>query len=56
MGRYEPEIDDSQDWFLTGSDEDQGHTILEFKRSLSACGERDMAITVRIINTGPIIQ
>ena len=45
-GRYEPGIDESQDWFLTGYSEYSGRTILEFKRKMTACEEKDLDITV----------
>ena len=46
IGRFEPEIDESQDWILTGHLESGGRTVLEFSRKLITCDERDIAIQV----------
>ena len=41
-----PPIDDSQDWFLTFGEEEDGYTILEFYRNLSTCDAQDLDISV----------
>ena len=42
-----PPIDESQDWFLTRGEEENGRTILEFYRKFTSCDEEnDMDITV----------
>ena len=42
-----PPIDESQDWFLTRGQEEDGRTILEFKRKFTSCDEdNDLDITV----------
>ena len=41
-----PPIDDSQDWFLTFGEEEDGYTILEFYRNLTTCDARDLDISV----------
>ena len=46
MSRTVPVSDESQDWQLVSGRLDNGHTILEFKRHLTICDEKDMDITV----------
>ena len=38
--------DENQDWQLVRGRLDNEHTILEFKRHLTTCDEKDMDITV----------
>ena len=45
-GRFLPPIDESQDWFLTNSEEENGYTVLEFFRNLTSCDPQDLDITV----------
>ena len=50
VDRFLPPIDESQDWFLVSGEEDNGHTVLEFTRSLTTCDENDLDIQVPALN------
>lgn len=41
-----PPVDDSQDWELVRGEEEEGFTLLEFKRDWVTCDERDRIIDV----------
>ena len=43
-GRTTPRIDVSQDWILTGGNEEGGFTTLQFERKLDTCDSDDIAI------------
>ena len=45
-GRTTPSIDVSQDWALTGGNEEGGFTTLQFERRLDTCDPNDTAIDV----------
>ena len=46
-GRYEPSIDEEQNWFLLNGDEEYGYTTLQFTRNFTTCDEiTDLDITV----------
>ena len=45
--RATPPLDTQQDWILTGAEEQNGFTTLEFTRKLLTCDERDLEIKVR---------
>ena len=45
-GRYLPDVDESQDWFLVNGEEQNGHTILEFTRNFKPCDPNDLPIKV----------
>ena len=45
-GRTTPSIDDSQDWVLTGANEEGGFTTLQFERKLDTCDPDDTAINL----------
>ena len=45
-GRTTPSIDDSQDWVLTGGNEEGGFTTLQFERKLDTCDPDDTAINL----------
>ena len=44
--RATPAIDTQQDWELTGAEEENGYTTLQFTRKLVTCDDRDMDIMV----------
>ena len=46
MSRTVPVQDESQDWQLVSGQAENGHTILEFKRHLTTCDDKDMDISV----------
>ena len=50
-GTFLPPIDQSQDWFLINSEEENGFTVLEFSRNFTTCDDRDRDITVRPLHT-----
>ena len=45
-GRYEPSIDEVQNWFLLKGDEEYGYTTLQFYRNFTTCDKMDLDITV----------
>ena len=44
FGRATPSYDASQDWMLTGANEEGGFTTLRFERKLETCDPDDRAI------------
>ena len=46
VSRTVPVLDECQDWMLVSGGVENGHTILEFKRHLTTCDNKDMDITV----------
>ena len=44
FGRTDPSIDASQDWVLTGGNEEGGFTTLQFERKFDTCDPDDIAI------------
>ena len=45
--RGPPEIDEEQDWELVGEgEEEDGFTILEFRRKYVTCDDMDLPVTV----------
>ena len=46
IGRYLPPVDESQDWFLVSGVEENGYTILEFRREFTTCDDKDLTIKV----------
>ena len=44
--RATPPIDAQQDWELTGAEEENGYTTLQFTRKLLTCDDRDLEIKV----------
>ena len=48
-GRFAPEVDRQQDWFLLHGEENDQGTVLRFVRKLDTCdpnGNQDIAISV----------
>ena len=48
IDRFLPPVDESQDWFMVSSEEENGYTILEFNRKLTTCDDKDLTIQVPI--------
>ena len=46
FGRFTPEIDEEQNWFLISGKEENGTTILQFWRKFTSCDDHDMDVTV----------
>lgn len=46
MSRTAPAPDESQDWQVVSGRAENGNTILEFKRHLTTCDDKDMDISV----------
>ena len=45
-GKFTPVIDKSQDWIIEFGEQEDGYTILGFRRSLTTCDPRDLDILV----------
>ena len=45
-GRYEPLIDNMQDWFLISARQDDGYTELEFSRNFTTCDNESQDIDI----------
>ena len=46
-----PPIDDSQDWYMVNSDQQNGYTTMEVTRQLVTCDSKDVPIKVKSIFT-----
>ena len=46
-----PPIDDSQDWYMVNSDQQNGYTAMEITRQLVTCDSKDVPIRVKLIFT-----
>ena len=55
-GRYLPPIDESQDWFLVGGEEEDGFTVLEFTRNFQSCDGKDLNVEVSSASSKSIRQ
>ena len=44
-----PPIDDSQDWYMVDSDQQNGYTTMEVTRQLVTCDKKDVPIKVNNI-------
>ena len=45
-GRFAPAIDESQDWIIEFGEQEDGYTILGFRRNLTTCDPKDLDILV----------
>ena len=48
VGRYEPPIDNMQDWFLISARQDDGYTELEFSRNFTTCDNESRDIDLLV--------
>ena len=48
VGRYEPPIDNMQDWFLISARQDDGYTELEFSRNFTTCDNESRDIDILV--------
>lgn len=46
-----PPIDESQDWYMVDSDQQNGYTTMEVTRQLVTCDKKDVPIKVNIIKS-----
>ena len=49
LDESEPKIDRSQDWQMLRGLEENGVTIIQFKRPLDTCDDKDVIIEVNIL-------
>ncbi len=52
--KEQPPIDESQDWELLSGREEDGYTILQFRRDWVTCDDRDRNIDVSVATHVPL--